>query len=465
MGIMSRLQDSDKDNAVLARLRRMSPRLNIVYAGSIPIAIALAIICGILLTSILRAEAQTHEVGGAYQRCQAAVTQLQDASDFLTSEARQYVQTGERIHLDNYIAEVERYDRRGQALQTLQENAYDDDAIDALAKARKLSDELAETEVYALKLEAQTHGVEHLPTALDTKELAAADAALSDTQKHERASHLVEGTAYNEMKAQIRSQVNRCSLLLVDTIRSQMEDYNEQLSSLVFAMHVSVILLVVVIITVILATILFLIWPMATFEKRIRNDKPLEPQGARELRHLIDAYNSMYAHLHQRAEELDHEANHDALTGAYNRGAFEQLLNANKSDCALVLVDVDNFKEFNDTYGHDMGDAILIEVVATIFSYFRPNDYICRIGGDEFAVIMSSVGEGTCRAIEHKLVQIAAFLRDTTNGLPAATISVGIAFGRPGIKDDELFQEADTALYEAKRQGRDQYVFAKNLTK
>ena len=128
-----------------------------------------------------------------------------------------------------------------------------------------------------------------------------------------------------------------------------------------------------------------------------------------------------------------------------------------------MLVDVDNFKTFNDTYGHEMGDAILVEVVATLHAYFRPSDYICRIGGDEFAVIMSSVGTGTSAAIEHKLDQIATFLRDTTNGLPKATISVGVAFGRPGIKDDELFQEADGALYEAKRLGRDTYVFANDL--
>lgn len=465
MGILSRLQDSGKDNVILARLRRMSPRLGVIYIGSIPVAVILAIICGGLLTAILNTEARTHDAGEAYQTCQKAVDQLQDASDFLTSEARQYVRTGERVHLDNYIAEIERYDRRGNALQILQENASDTTAIDALAEARRLSDELAETELYALLLEAKVTKVEHPPKALAGRELAPSDVGLSSEQMHERALHLMEGTAYNEEKAQIRNQVNRCSTLLVDTIRAQMEEYNERLSKLVLMMHVNVILLVAVVVNVILATLIFLVWPMAVFEKRIRDDEPLEPQGARELHHLIAAYNDMYAHLHQRAELLGHEANHDALTGAYNRGAFEQLLSTHKSDCALVLVDVDNFKTFNDTYGHEMGDAILVEVVATLYAYFRPADYVCRIGGDEFAVIMTSVGKGASKAIEHKLTEIATFLRDTTNGLPAATISVGVGFGWLGIKNDELFQEADAALYEAKRRGRDTYVFASELEK
>jgi diguanylate cyclase (GGDEF)-like protein len=124
-----------------------------------------------------------------------------------------------------------------------------------------------------------------------------------------------------------------------------------------------------------------------------------------------------------------------------------------------MLVDVDYFKHFNDDYGHDMGDAILIEVAATLYASFRSTDHVCRIGGDEFAVIMVNVGPELRDVIAHKIGQVTAFLRDTSNGLPAVTISVGVAFGDGNCSDDELFRRADEALYSVKQRGRDGFAF------
>ena len=168
----------------------------------------------------------------------------------------------------------------------------------------------------------------------------------------------------------------------------------------------------------------------------------------------------MYEKNQTKTSSLYHEAHVDALTGMLNRASYDELLFEHRHHCALILVDIDNFKKFNDEYGHEMGDAILIEVSATLFGSFRSTDHICRIGGDEFAVIMTEADPDMREAIERKLEKVSVFLRDTSNGLPSVTISVGVAYGTATSTVDEIFLAADGALYETKRQGRDGRTFA-----
>ncbi len=315
-------------------------------------------------------------------------------------------------------------------------------------------------ELYALRLNAEALGMDNLPSALAAVELSKADRSLSPTDKSERAHELLFGNAYQEKKFDIRDQVQECSILLVETLRTELNDNNDRLMLMTTLMRVNVILLVVVLVLVIGACMLLLLWPMSLYEKNIREDDPLQPAGAQELRYLVDAYNDMYAKNAAHTESLSYEAHNDALTGLLNRGAFNNLLTEHREGSALLLVDVDLFKHYNDDYGHDMGDAILVEVAATLYDSFRSTDYVCRIGGDEFAVIMTRVNSSLKKEIGYKIEKIQAFLRDTSNGLPPTTISVGVAFGEVGCTDDGLFQDADKALYLVKQRGRDGYGFA-----
>jgi diguanylate cyclase (GGDEF)-like protein len=268
---------------------------------------------------------------------------------------------------------------------------------------------------------------------------------------------------YRNQKLSIRAAVQACTERLSDTLRAQIEEGAAVLESQLLWMRVGVVALVLVLLFVILSSRLLLLWPISLYEKNIQKDEPLEPGGARELRALSVAYNEMYARNHALTESLAFEAHCDALTGVNNRGSFDALVTLHKTDCALILVDVDYFKQFNDKWGHDMGDAILIEVAATLYSCFRSTDYICRIGGDEFAVIMVDAQPSMRDVIEHKIEKVRSFLRDDSNGLPGATISVGVAFGGPGSTDDGLFHQADAALYATKRAGRDGITFASDL--
>lgn len=137
------------------------------------------------------------------------------------------------------------------------------------------------------------------------------------------------------------------------------------------------------------------------------------------------------------------QAEHDAMTDLLNKGSFEKILAIyEKGDApfAMILVDVDIFKSVNDTYGHATGDAILKKVSSLLKSTFRSVDYVCRIGGDEFAIVLVEMTSDLKYTIQEKITAVNQELSEPTDGLPAVSLSVGVAFSGPGKPGREHFQ-------------------------
>ena len=421
---------------------------------SVILACLLVILNLTILQLVLNAQSNQSQTSSDYQSCQTAVTQLEETSDFLTAEARQYVETGDRTHLDNYLDEYQVHDRRGAALQELREHAESDEAVAALADARTQSDLLAQTELYAMRLVADAQHLEDLPRSLGGVAVLDEDEKLSDEDKQARANALVTSDDYERAKYEIRRSVQECSEQLIKSLSTQLDQTSARLEMLLFLMRLGVILLLLVVVGIIVSNNILLLRPMSIFEANIRDNQPLDPQGARELRLLVAAYNEMYATNQDRTESLSYEAHNDALTGALNRGSFDSLLTLHKATSALILVDIDYFKQFNDEYGHEMGDAILIEVAATLFSFFRTSDYVCRIGGDEFAVIMVHTDVSHAELVRGKVRRINEALKACDDGLPITHISCGAAYGKDAANFEAIFQSADAALYRVKEAGR-----------
>lgn len=153
---------------------------------------------------------------------------------------------------------------------------------------------------------------------------------------------------------------------------------------------------------------------------------------------------------------LRHRAEHDPLTGLINRGAFEkarEFFRINPRPLALLIIDIDNFKQVNDSYGHEIGDLVLKRVAGVINDSFRSNDYPARIGGDEFAVIVTDITEDLKPTILNKIAAMSEALSFPSDNLPAVTLSIGGAFSSHGFADD-LYNKADSALYSVKENGR-----------
>lgn len=171
------------------------------------------------------------------------------------------------------------------------------------------------------------------------------------------------------------------------------------------------------------------------------------------------------AQANELKEQLRQQALHDSLTGLANRALFTQRLEAalaRPPDTGLVgalYVDLDDFKLVNDTLGHDAGDQLLITVGERLQRCLRPADTVARLGGDEFAAVI----DGAIHVDEAKLAaRIVDALREPVllgDQLAVVGASVGIAIGRPGtIGLAELVRNADTAMYHAKRAGKNCYA-------
>lgn len=201
--------------------------------------------------------------------------------------------------------------------------------------------------------------------------------------------------------------------------------------------------------------------PLRTFTELIHARKRLPGRGGAELRMLARGCNAVLEEYLRTCEELRYKAEHDALTGLYNRGAYEQLLASHQADgnIALLWVDVDCFKNFNDQYGHDTGDKVLQKVAQTLRRGFRASDYVCRTGGDEFAVIMVNITNRQQTVVLRRAQAVQNELRTSKDELPPVTLSIGAAFSEQCGPEDSLFKMADQALYRVKEAGRDGCAF------
>jgi len=162
------------------------------------------------------------------------------------------------------------------------------------------------------------------------------------------------------------------------------------------------------------------------------------------------------------AAEAQKLANTDALTGLANRRAAFDWINrvlaaAEHLDepLALLLFDIDHFKVINDTFGHQTGDEVLKKVAAIARAEVRAEDLVGRIGGEEFVCLLSGPDGQRARTLAERLCQAIAS-GSAADGLPVATISIGLAHYRHGDTTEQLFARADAALYEAKGAGRNQ---------
>lgn len=190
-----------------------------------------------------------------------------------------------------------------------------------------------------------------------------------------------------------------------------------------------------------------------------------------ELENRLDQSANLMGELKRDMERIRRQAITDGLTGLANRKAFDEQMNrmcreAKKSGkgFSLILIDIDHFKAFNDTYGHQVGDQVLRLVAMTLINEVKGQDMAARYGGEEFAIILpgtnieaaKAVAENLRKAVEQKEV----LNRITGENLGQITVSLGVAQFYQTESSEELIRRTDMALYAAKDQGRNKVSLA-----
>lgn len=187
---------------------------------------------------------------------------------------------------------------------------------------------------------------------------------------------------------------------------------------------------------------------------------------ASEVTALREAFDRRREKLNEAMEQLSDLAMRDELTGLYNRRYIMDVLARQKAladrghlSFTLCYCDLDHFKLINDRYGHQTGDQVLIDFARVAESVVRSVDFVARLGGEEFLLVLVGADGDTASRAARRLCERTKFLAM----IPQApdyrlTVSVGIASFRRGERIEDVIQRADRALYEAKSQGRDRIV-------
>ena len=205
-----------------------------------------------------------------------------------------------------------------------------------------------------------------------------------------------------------------------------------------------------------------------------RGEQPLAPLPVirdDEIGHLISAFNRLLLKLNAKQAELERMAHHDALTELPNRAYLSQrvreslaLARRNNSYVGLLFMDLDGFKDINDSLGHDAGDEVLRQVALRFASVVRENDTLARIGGDEFVVLLGNLGPDADTAVSAVAVKCIEALNAPfylAGTVCVVGVSIGISWGDGNSSESSLLLAADRVMYQAKKTGRGRFLSAR----
>ncbi|HEY2634352.1 MAG TPA: GGDEF domain-containing protein, partial [Steroidobacteraceae bacterium] len=203
---------------------------------------------------------------------------------------------------------------------------------------------------------------------------------------------------------------------------------------------------------------------------RVREETRVTEYDARaeHMRGRVEELEREAQDLHSKLDREKHGARLDPLTGIANRRSFDERFTQEilrcaraKSPLAMLLLDIDSFKIVNDSYGHRAGDRVLQSVAACFTAALRAGDFVARIGGEEFAVLLGGLQLEPALHIANQLRAAVEALRFHFRGIPVrVTVSCGITELHPDDASEAAFDRADSALYRAKNSGKNLCVAA-----
>ncbi len=394
-----------------------------------------------------------------YMTAEKSIKKFEVGTKKLNRQVRLAVSTVEQTYIDEYFLEADVIKSREKAIEDLKNLVSDSGGLKYLEKALELSNKLMDTDKYALRLieDVITDENTSIPSGLLDIELKQEDKDLSDYDKINKARQLVNSASYETNYTFVSNEVSTSLNKVSTELLNEQNNASDVFKDVYKKLEIAIVLLVLIILVDCGLVYLNIIKPLLVYNESIKRDELIPVLGAKELQILATTYNDVYIENTERERLMKHNAEHDPLTGLLNRGSFDSILDIFKKDnnqFALILIDVDNFKTVNDTYGHATGDIILKKVATLLSTTFRTIDHICRIGGDEFAVIMVEMNSELNHTIKDKIDEINKQLAISNNGEPIVSLSVGVALTDRKNPTDDIFKDSDKALYVTKENGR-----------
>ncbi len=367
--------------------------------------------------------------------CEESTREIKETSSYLAEQTRLFIIRKDKDYADNVLREINETKTIENAFKKLSNVIKKDStAFEHLNIAQEQTQDLIDTELYTINL-----------------------CYSSFTESAEKeARDIVFNTEFLNLKNRICSNCN----FIVTKIENQLQDYvNKSSSSLLKEFNITMFSIFVLLISsVLFVAALFglVIIPIKQYLVSIKKDEKLKLKGSAEFKYLAATYNEIYEIKARNEKRLLMNAEYDALTGILNRRAFNEICTSSEKqqqNIALLLIDIDDFKKVNDTFGHISGDKALRIVAGLLNETFRKDDYVARIGGDEFAAILIDFKPEGISIILKKLNEINEKLSNLKEEFNPMSISCGISVSCKGYSQ-ELYNQADKALYFVKNHGK-----------
>ncbi len=427
-------------------------RVNIFF-----VILAFIITAGLIITDqfITRGYENIDKANERYVSAQISAKDLEISSDYLTGTVRSFVFTANLQYMNDFFTETNVTRRRDKAVENLEQllGGTDSEAYKNLSAALDYSNQLVNWELLAMRLiqTASGYADSDMPPEVAAITLSPEDAAKTPDEQRAKAMELVFGDTYSSYKTQIREHVHESTEAIISASEQTLVEAESRMRLLLSLQTTLTILLALAVLAEVIFVTKGVRIPLTRMVEHMRAAQLIPPTGVSELRFVTQTYNEILEESRLKQEQLSYEALHDVLTGLYNRSAYEMFMNnIDKTHIALLIIDVDKFKSVNDTYGHDMGDRVLKRVSELLMANFRSVDIVCRVGGDEFVVIMTRVNSSLNQLVINKIAHMNALLQNPKDDLPAVSLSVGAAFSDREGGTGNLFKDADTALYRIK---------------
>ena len=401
------------------------------------------------------------EMMDAYQFEEAeseAALRFQTASDYLTDQARRFVVSGDITNAENYFAEKDELKNREAALSAVENSHVLVIESNLLSNAMELSEALVQYELHAMKLAAAALGIDDaaLPGEVASYALSKEELELDVSEQQNLAFQLLYGSDYEDYKDRIDWDVENARILIKDEAGSRFRENESDLINVLNITSMFVFIMFILLVLIFIFNTLLVVNPAKKFMHMFDKKEKLPEIGGYEFRRFARRYNDIYRSNKKNRELLKEQGEVDELTGTLKVGTLDLVrhnLSQSTEPVGIMLVDIDGFRGIKESNGYEMADKVVAKVASLFMSSFKSSDYIIRVSQDEFEIFLLRMQQTDAELVTERVARINQKLKDTADGVVAASVSVGVAFSEKGFTT-EAERKADMALNNVKENGR-----------
>lgn len=383
------------------------------------------------------------------------ITALQTSSSLLAETSssfvyRPYIEPIEQINADPLVAyatEISNSEHKPETiLASLKQHGIDEDIYDIISETAEYIREMIKTQFHAIALVRSEYNIKiQVLESIPNYDLTQEELALTKEEKLQTALDLLYSKEYSSWKKGVSQNISKVYEMINERANIKETKLDSQIIICKRLNYIFIIVITILILSFFVIIVVFVLLPLSRSIRTIENDELMQERGLYETRVVARTYNELHKKKQIYEKHLEESVETDSLTGLKSRYLLNQIFQQPVGPTSVVLFvfDINYLKETNDTYGHDVGDKLIVRASNSIIRSFNINDSFSayRFGGDEFVAILNDVTEEDIKeAIEF-------FKKDQEKN--NVSVAYGYEYETDGTNTSysQLFKRADRNMY------------------